>query len=113
MTKSSSVGHKVKFADRFLGSIFVFQKKRMSCLELWQPSGDNEETNLSIDVNTEIADQKKKYLGPQCYNKVSKLSLESLYIYTLYYMVYYIFPLHNLSLFANNELIKSLSKHVH
>lgn len=69
MTKSSSVGHKVNFADRFLGNIFVFHKKRMSCLELWQPSDDNEEMNLWIDVNTEIVDQKKRTWVPSVIRK--------------------------------------------
>lgn len=69
MIKPSSVGHKLKFADRFLGNIFVFHKKRMSCLELGQPSADNEETNLWIDVNTEIADQKKRTWVPSVIRK--------------------------------------------
>lgn len=64
VTKSSSVGHKVKFADRFLGHTFVFHKKRTSCLELWRPSADNEEMNLWTDVNTETPDQKKRTWVP-------------------------------------------------
>lgn len=59
MTKSSSVGHKLKFADRFLKH-FCFRKEDV--LPGWQPSDDNEEMNLWIDVNTEIADQKRTWV---------------------------------------------------
>ena len=64
MTESSSVGHKVKFADMFLGHVFVFHKMRTSCLELWRPSADNEEMNLWIDVNAETPDEKKRTWVP-------------------------------------------------